>query len=203
MSKTDWEFSPTKNHELKCWPAYFSAVLEGKKRFELRLDDRGFEVGDFITLREWHLGEYTGRTCQATILYILNLKEYADIKGWAWKLCRDLMPNLVILSIELTGKETCEGLSKNHDLSTLMDRCFDGTLVESSSHPFGATDHDLRRWTDGYYDLSRIDIDIIFNMLAKHVRAIEANLRESITSRNLLQARLDEIKEIIDGLKLR
>jgi hypothetical protein len=101
MSKTNWEFNPIKYHELKCWPAYFSAVLEGKKRFELRLDDRRFDVGDFITLKEWHLGEYTGRTCQAKILYVLNLKKYADIKGWAWKLCRKLMPDLVILSIEV------------------------------------------------------------------------------------------------------
>jgi hypothetical protein len=42
-----------------------------------------------------------GRTCRAEILYILNLKEYEGIKGWAWALCRKLMPNLVILSIEV------------------------------------------------------------------------------------------------------
>ncbi len=41
------------NHILKCWPGFFDAVDSGDKTFEVRLDDRGFKVGDRLTLRRW------------------------------------------------------------------------------------------------------------------------------------------------------
>jgi hypothetical protein len=43
-------------HELKTIEPYFSAVFDGRKTFELRRDDRGFEAGDVLVLREWTLG---------------------------------------------------------------------------------------------------------------------------------------------------
>lgn len=52
-----------KTHELKTWPGPFTAMWQEQKRFEVRRDDRGFEVGDHLWLREWDpaTGEYTGR----------------------------------------------------------------------------------------------------------------------------------------------
>lgn len=52
-----------KVHELKIWPSFFRAVSEGTKTYEIRKDDRGFEVGDVLLLLEFraHVGEYTGR----------------------------------------------------------------------------------------------------------------------------------------------
>ena len=38
-------------HELKCWPNAFEAIRDGRKRFEWRRDDRGFEVGDVLVLK--------------------------------------------------------------------------------------------------------------------------------------------------------
>lgn len=192
---------PFKQHELKCWPAYFSQVKEGKKRFELRLDDRGFEVGDTIVLREWHLGEYTGHTCQAKILYILKLKEYADIKGWAWKLCRKLMPNLVILSIEVVAADSPITL-KNHHLSTLIDVTLEHT-IKSTAQTYEVAEHDLQRWLDGYYDLTKTDIDAIFKLLAKHVRGVNSESGRLLIERDLLQLRLTEIMKIAANTKPR
>ncbi len=40
-------------HILKTWPNVLAAVKEGRKRFEWRRDDRGFEVGDVLILRGW------------------------------------------------------------------------------------------------------------------------------------------------------
>src|SRR5262245_36596847 len=40
-------------HMLKTWSNVFAAVKDGRKRFEWRRDDRGFEVGDVLLVREW------------------------------------------------------------------------------------------------------------------------------------------------------
>ena len=40
-------------HVLKTWPVPFSAVWSGAKRAEARRDDRGFEPGDILALREY------------------------------------------------------------------------------------------------------------------------------------------------------
>lgn len=60
-------------HELKILPEYFEAVVSGEKRFEVRKDDRGYEVGDALLLRE--IGRsaeapYTGREVEVDVLYI-------------------------------------------------------------------------------------------------------------------------------------
>jgi hypothetical protein len=40
-------------HVLKCWPNAFDAIRDGRKRFEWRRDDRGYEVRDVLVLRKW------------------------------------------------------------------------------------------------------------------------------------------------------
>lgn len=57
----------SKTHELKIYPKYFEAILDGKKTFEIRKDDRDFQVGDSIVLKEWDNIKYSGREIQAII----------------------------------------------------------------------------------------------------------------------------------------
>jgi hypothetical protein len=38
---------------LKCWPESFRALSSGAKKHEVRKDDRGFMVGDYLRLDEW------------------------------------------------------------------------------------------------------------------------------------------------------
>lgn len=64
----------TQTHELKIWPEYYNAILDRRKRFELRKADRPYKVGDTLLLREWHplWEKYTGRECLVTVTYILE-----------------------------------------------------------------------------------------------------------------------------------
>jgi len=52
--------------EKRCWPEYFQAILDGKKAYEVRLNDFEIGEGDVLILREWNpeTKEYTGRTIE-------------------------------------------------------------------------------------------------------------------------------------------
>lgn len=62
-------------HELKIWPEHFVAILEDRKRFEIRsVEDRSFDEGDLLHLREWDPTDpphYTGRemTVKVTLVH--------------------------------------------------------------------------------------------------------------------------------------
>lgn len=61
-------------HDLKTWPDYFAGILTGAKNFEIRKDDRGFEIGDELLLREWdpNTKVYSGRCARRQIKYIAS-----------------------------------------------------------------------------------------------------------------------------------
>jgi hypothetical protein len=63
-------------HDLKILPQYFDAVKEGSKTFEVRRDDRPFNVGDVLRLHEFNGQELTGREFDVKISYILRDAEY-------------------------------------------------------------------------------------------------------------------------------
>lgn len=69
------------NHELKILPQYFEPVSTGVKTFEIRKNDRGFNAGDTVTLREWddQMQGYTGDTVDVEITYVSN---YEQQPGW-------------------------------------------------------------------------------------------------------------------------
>lgn len=58
-------------HDLKCRPPWFEDVVEGRKTFELRINDRDFHVGDFLLLREFTREGYTGNQCVVEVVYLL------------------------------------------------------------------------------------------------------------------------------------
>lgn len=64
-------------HELKIWPEFFQAITDGRKKFEVRQDDRGFQIGDQLLLREFNpstrYSRYTGRELQVDVDYVCKL----------------------------------------------------------------------------------------------------------------------------------
>lgn len=79
-----------REHDLKVWPEFFSALLDGSKPFEVRRDDRGFAVGDVLRLREWDppipdwgvKGGYTGRECRRRVSYVLDDPDFGVSPGF-------------------------------------------------------------------------------------------------------------------------
>lgn len=62
--------------EKKTWPASFQAILNGEKKFDVRLGDVDFKPGDIIVLKEWdpEKGEFTGRTIEKEVGYVAKTK---------------------------------------------------------------------------------------------------------------------------------
>jgi hypothetical protein len=82
-------------HELKSWPSQFQAMWTGRKRAEFRRDDRGYEVGDLLDLREWDPdpGRYTGFRLTARVTHLVRGPEFEVPRGF------------VVLSIEVLDAE--------------------------------------------------------------------------------------------------
>jgi len=77
-------------HELKTLPSFFHAIRVGEKTFEIRKNDRNFEVGDRLQLKEWDGEGFTGEEVFATVLY---LTDFQQKKGY------------VVMSIDLDQAE--------------------------------------------------------------------------------------------------
>ena len=60
-------------HNLKTLPTFYQAIIDGRKPFEIRNNDRNFQSGDDLILNEWENGKYTGRFCAATIKDIFDI----------------------------------------------------------------------------------------------------------------------------------
>lgn len=66
-------------HEFYVHPESYKAIVTGRKKFDIRISNVDFKVGDTLYLRELDLrkipgpvnGYYTGRVCYARIDYVL------------------------------------------------------------------------------------------------------------------------------------
>lgn len=102
-------------HDLKTDSEVFQAVISGLKSFEIRFNDRGFKVGDWLHLLETvstgeemadgALLEYTGRDYLAVVTHILAGPIYGLKEGW------------VIMSIESASSDF--SLDDDVELATL------------------------------------------------------------------------------------
>lgn len=63
--------SKPKIHCLKVTPEFFPALVCGDKTFEVRLNDRDFNVGDLLVLQEWDQ-TYTREAVTKQVTYVLH-----------------------------------------------------------------------------------------------------------------------------------
>ena len=64
------------HHYLKIKPEYFRAIASGEKTFEVRRNDRNYQRYDILHLQEFAGDEYTGRTIDAEVTYLLDDPEF-------------------------------------------------------------------------------------------------------------------------------
>jgi hypothetical protein len=78
-------------HELKTWPLFFEAVKNGTKQFEVRKNDRDFQVGDDLILKEFapkgyyeeqDADVYTGQFLHRKVSYVLKGGEFGIKNGY-------------------------------------------------------------------------------------------------------------------------
>lgn len=65
-----------KIHNLKIKPNYFKDVVNGKKTFDVRFNDRNFKEGDIVVLEEFDNKGYTGKYLNCEITYVLDDPEF-------------------------------------------------------------------------------------------------------------------------------
>ena len=70
--------------EKKVWPEYFQRIIDGEKKYELRLADWECKPGDTLVLKEWDpkTKAYTGREVEKEVTHVLKTK---DLEFWPEK----------------------------------------------------------------------------------------------------------------------
>jgi len=88
--------SNEKVHELKIHPERFNDIIAGRKKFELRKNDRDFKLFQLLKLREWDpkTKKYSGAGCTVRITYIV-------VGDAETKKMFGLMPGYVAMGITL------------------------------------------------------------------------------------------------------
>lgn len=84
-----------KVHELKILPEYFEQVFAGEKTFEIRKDDREYQTGDLLHLKEFDVDGYTGKSVLVRVTYITTFKQE---------------PGYVVMAIKEPGFEVLNSL---------------------------------------------------------------------------------------------
>ena len=72
-----------RTHVLKILPQYLEDCVSNGKRFEIRKNDRDYQIGDKLILKEWVDGAFTGTYIERWIIYIHHgTGEFGLAKGY-------------------------------------------------------------------------------------------------------------------------
>ena len=62
-------------HEIKIEHKYLYDIVVGKKKFEIRKNDRDYKVGDYVFLNEYENDLFTINFAKVKIIYITDLMQ--------------------------------------------------------------------------------------------------------------------------------
>ncbi len=84
-------------HKVKSWIRLFGPTVEGKKKHEMRYNDRNYHVGDILDLQEYDekTQKYTGRSAKAEITYMTSAENPCAMSDVGLK------EGFVILSVKM------------------------------------------------------------------------------------------------------
>jgi Domain of unknown function (DUF3850) len=92
-------------HTLKSWPPYFADTWVGVKTFDVRRDDRDYQIGDEVQFIEWEhggscatlsgVGRETGRKLLRRIVYILGRESRGSADAHSF----GIEPGFVVLGL--------------------------------------------------------------------------------------------------------
>lgn len=68
----------TNIHRIKCFDRFFKMAEAGEKLFEIRKNDRDYQVGDIIELNETFEGKMTGRMAMFRIISIVTDSDFPE-----------------------------------------------------------------------------------------------------------------------------
>ncbi|WP_431808218.1 DUF3850 domain-containing protein [Lysinibacillus sphaericus] len=114
-------------HELKIAPEYFGPVFDGIKTFEIRKDDRGYQVGDLLLLKEYENGAFTGNAVLKEVTYLTADYQQPDYVTLAIK-----EPNFDVLESAF-GYNKAACLNMGYEPIWVLEEATDEDLEESIS----------------------------------------------------------------------
>ena len=97
-----------KTHHLKITSNHFIDVIVGEKTAEVRKNDRDFKNGDYLILKEYDKGIYSGSECVVMVTHTLHGGQYGIEKGFV------VLSFIIDYSLSVG---LCHGISKAEEKS--------------------------------------------------------------------------------------
>ena len=135
-----------KIHTLKIDGEFFEEVVQGRKTYELRKNDRNFKVGDGLLLRETRFSaamadagypvEYTGRELRVEVTQMLTGPRLGLEAGWSILSIKRLPDGL----LPATGSEQAPVHLTEDDLQVLLNGIYGANYGKSRTKPLALVD---------------------------------------------------------------
>lgn len=76
------------HHKIKITPKFFHDAIHGSKTFEIRKNDRGYALNDYVLMQEFDsdCNEYTGNEALIKITYLTNYAQTNNYVVFAFRL---------------------------------------------------------------------------------------------------------------------
>ena len=110
----------SKVHAIKIKSEHFSEVLAHRKTHEVRINDRDYQTGDCLNLREIDSnGQFTDQEVNAEVSHVLHGGQFGIKEGWcvlSLKSGTEDAASTLIALLRDRLQETCDCIDAGHDI---------------------------------------------------------------------------------------